>query len=123
MQLHELAFQAVFLALSCNGTEGIWPFGQIGGSKSVMVQVPMTECAKRRTLSKFGMVYRESSNFVRAFLTSFRNPSYDSVFWLMVCSLPPHRVELRLFQRIISSTIGTKPWRVCVKLASAMQSI
>jgi hypothetical protein len=72
---------------------------------------------------KSGMVYRESLNFVRAFLTYFSNTSYDSIFWLMVCSLPPHRVELRLFQRIIWSTIGTKPWRVCVKLARAMQSI
>jgi hypothetical protein len=42
------------------------------------------------SMRKLGMVYRESSNLVRALLTSFRNTSYDSVFWLMVCSLPPH---------------------------------
>jgi hypothetical protein len=57
--------------------------------------------ATRAYLKKLRMVYRESSNSVRAFLTSFSNTSYDSVFWLMVCSLPPHRVELRFFQRII----------------------
>jgi hypothetical protein len=66
-------------------------------------------CASCPLRAKSGMVCRQSSNFVRAFLTSFSNTSYDPVFWLLVCSLPPHRVELRLLQRIIWSTIGTKP--------------